>query len=91
MLTQDKEKTALLEKFNVDASFRASVMESLKALSESSGSAIQVDEVCEKHGCMPLRILFEAALKDQDDEEKMLSAQLMQQILHGFTTEADAC
>ena len=90
LFTQDKEKAALFEKFNMDTSFRASVMESLKALSESSGSAIQVDEFCEKHGCMPLRILFEAALKLQDDDEKMLSAQLMQQILHGFTTEADA-
>ena len=36
-------------------------------------------------------ILFEAALKDQDDDEKMLSAQIMWKILMGFTTEADAC
>ena len=36
-------------------------------------------------------ILFEAALKDQDDDEKMLSAQIMWKILMGFKTEADAC
>ena len=91
LLTHDKEKAALIEKFNTDPSFRALVMESLKTLSERCGSAIQVDEFCEKPGCMPLKILFAAALQHQDDDEKMLSAQIMWKILMGFTTEADAC
>ena len=66
------EIATLMQKFSTDTSFRAVVMGALQTLSEKSESALQIDEFCDKPGYMPLRILFDDALKDQPDDERPL-------------------
>ena len=88
-----EDRATLMQQFSTDTSFRAVVMGALKMLSESSGSIMEIDDICDKPGCMLLRILFEDALQDQDEYQRssrMLSAQIMSDILQGFATEADA-
>ena len=82
-----EDRATLTQRFNTDNLFRAEVIGAQQLLSRSLGSIMKIDEICSKPGSMPLRILFEDALRAQ--EHDMLSAQLMFEILQGFATEAD--
>ena len=86
---QGKGKVAELRtQFRSDITFRDQVQSAQKMLSECVGSIVKIDEICNRSGAMPLKILFADKLKDQEDDR--LSAQLMLDILQEFATKADA-
>ena len=82
-----EDRATLKQRFNTDSLFRAEVIAAQKLLSRSVGSIMKIDEICSKPGAMPLRVLFADALRAQEDD--MLSAQLMLEILQELAVEAD--